>query len=187
MQKLLPNACYIGFTGTPLKKKDKNTAAKFGGIIDAYTIDQAVRDKAVVPLLYEGRRIPQEIDRRAIDAWLERVAERLTPDRRRALKDKLSSLRRSSLDDQRIFMSAWDISEHFDRNVPRPLKDKLATKSKPAAIKYKECLDELGVVTSEVLISGPDTREGDEDLDRANEEEIRAFWNRMMERYGTEK
>ena len=36
MQKVLPNACYIGFTGTPLKKKDKNTAAKFGGVIDAY-------------------------------------------------------------------------------------------------------------------------------------------------------
>ncbi len=64
MQKLMPNACYIGFTGTPLKKKDKNTAAKFGGIIDAYTIDQAVKDKVVTPLLYERRRIPAEDDRK---------------------------------------------------------------------------------------------------------------------------
>jgi type I restriction enzyme R subunit len=65
MRKVLPNACYIGFTGTPLKKKDKNTAAKFGGFIDAYTIAEAVRDKAVVPLLYEGRRVPPETERRS--------------------------------------------------------------------------------------------------------------------------
>ncbi len=187
MQKVLPNACYIGFTGTPLKKKDKNTAAKFGGIIDAYTIDQAVRDKATVPLLYEGRRIPREIDERAIDAWFERAGERLTPDQRRDLKEKLYSLRRLSLDDQRIFMVAWDISEHFSRNVPRSFKAQLATGSKIAAIKYKECLDELGLVTSEVLISGPDTRESDEDLERASEKEIRAFWKQIMEKYGDEK
>ncbi|HEY8461620.1 MAG TPA: HsdR family type I site-specific deoxyribonuclease, partial [Blastocatellia bacterium] len=64
MQKVLPKACYIGFTGTPLKRKDKNTAAKFGGFIDAYTIDDAVRDKAVLPLLYESRRVPHETDER---------------------------------------------------------------------------------------------------------------------------
>ena len=53
MQKTLPNACFIALTGTPLFKKDKSTAAKFGGIIDAYTVYQAVNDKTVVPLLYE--------------------------------------------------------------------------------------------------------------------------------------
>ena len=56
MRKVFPNACYIGFTGTPLLKKDKSTAAKFGGFIEPmYTIDQAVEDKMVVRLLYEGR------------------------------------------------------------------------------------------------------------------------------------
>jgi type I restriction enzyme, R subunit len=142
MQKVLPNACYIGFTGTPLKKKDKNTAAKFGGIIDAYTINEAVRDKAVTPLLYEARRVPRGVDRR-------------------------------------ILKVARDISEHFSRNVPKPFKAQLATESKTAAIKYKQCMDEIGLVTSEVLISGPEAHEG--------EEEVRAFWRRMMERYGSEK
>ncbi len=150
MQKVLPNACYIGFTGTPLKKKDKNTAAKFGGIIDAYTIDEAVRDKAVAPLLYEGRGVPRGADRR-------------------------------------IFAVARDISEHFSQNVPKPFKAQLATESKIAAIKYKQCLDEIGLVTSEVLISGPEAREGDEAFERAGDEEVRAFWRRMMERYGSEK
>jgi type I restriction enzyme, R subunit len=142
MQKVLPNACYIGFTGTPLKKKDKNTAAKFGGIIDAYTINEAVRDKAVTPLLYECRRVPRGVDRR-------------------------------------ILTVARDISEHFSRNVPKPFKAQVATESKTAAIKYKQCMDEIGLVTSEVLISGPEANEG--------EEEVRAFWRRMMERYGSEK
>src|SRR5262249_48876898 len=150
MRKVLPNACYIGFTGTPLKKKDRDTAAKFGGIIDAYKIDEAVRDKAVVPLLYEGRRIPREVDRR-------------------------------------IFMVAQDISEHFSKNVPKPFKAPLATESKRAASIYKERLDELGLVTSEVLISGPDAREGEEAFERAGEEEVQAFWKRMMERYGNDK
>ena len=55
MEKTLPNACFIALTGTPLFKKDKSTLQKFGSLIDAYTVDKAVRDKAVVPLLYEGR------------------------------------------------------------------------------------------------------------------------------------
>jgi type I restriction enzyme R subunit len=53
MQKTLPNACFIAMTGTPLMKDEKSTAKKFGGIIDSYTVDEAVADKAVVPLLYE--------------------------------------------------------------------------------------------------------------------------------------
>ena len=64
MEKVLPKACFIGFTGTPLMKREKNTARRFGGLIEpAYTIDQAVKDKAVVPLLYEGRHVLQEVDR----------------------------------------------------------------------------------------------------------------------------
>lgn len=55
MQKTLPNACFIALTGTPLFKKDKNTLNRFGTLIDQYTVDKAVKDKAVVPLLYEGR------------------------------------------------------------------------------------------------------------------------------------
>ena len=59
MRKILPKACYIGFTGTPLLKKEKSTLQKFGGLIHKYTIDDAVRDGAVVPLLYEGRLVDQ--------------------------------------------------------------------------------------------------------------------------------
>ena len=54
MRQLLPNACYLGFTGTPLLKKDKNTLSTFGRLIHRYAIDEAVADEAVVPLLYEA-------------------------------------------------------------------------------------------------------------------------------------
>ena len=71
----MPNACYIGFTGTPLMNRDRATAEQFGGLIHTYTIDDAVADKAVVPLLYEGRHALQEVNKEAIDKWFDRVCE----------------------------------------------------------------------------------------------------------------
>ena len=55
MRAALPNACFLGFTGTPIDKKDKSTLTTFGPYIDTYTIEQAVADKATVPIYYEGR------------------------------------------------------------------------------------------------------------------------------------
>lgn len=78
MQKTLPNACFIAMTGTPLFHKDKSTAGKFGGIIDSYTVDQAVNDKAVVPLLYEGRVALQKVNENPIDTFFGMVSEPLT-------------------------------------------------------------------------------------------------------------
>jgi type I restriction enzyme R subunit len=188
MQKVLPNACYIGFTGTPLKKKDKNTAAKFGGLIDAYPIDQAVKDKTVVPLLYEGRHVLQEVDQKAIDTWFERVTKPLTAEQRQELKRRMSSHTQLNKADQKIYLTAWDICEHFRQNWQgTPFKAQLAADSKLSALKFKKFLDEFGQVSSEVLISGPDTREGNEAFERAGEEEVQTFWKQVLEKYGSEK
>lgn len=188
MQKVLPNACYIGFTGTPIMKKDKNTAQRFGGIIDKYTIDQAVKDKSVVPLLYEGRHILQEVDQKAIDKWFEIVAKLLNTEQRADLKRKFASANQLNKADRKIYLTAYDISEHFRQNWQgTPFKAQLTADSKASALKFKKYLDEFGQVTSDVLISGPDTREGNEDIYRVGEEEVQAFWKRMMEKYGTEK
>src|SRR5690606_13120444 len=67
MKRIVPNASYIGFTGTPLMKSEKNTSKKFGGFIHKYTIDQAVKDGAVLPLLYEGRSAKLSINKAQID------------------------------------------------------------------------------------------------------------------------
>lgn len=188
MQKVLPNACYIGFTGTPLMKKDKNTAQRFGGIIDKYTIDQAVKDKSVVPLLYEGRHILQEVDQKAIDKWFEIVAKPLSTEQRADLKRKFASANQLNKADRKIYLTTYDVSEHFRQNWQgTPFKAQLTADSKASALKFKKYLDEFGQVTSEVLISSPDTREGNEDIYRVGEEEVQAFWKRMMEKHGTEK
>ncbi len=76
MRKIFPNACYLGFTGTPILNTERNTAAKFGGIIPGtvYSINQAVADKAVVPLLYLARSLKEHNLLQAI-ARVNRAAE----------------------------------------------------------------------------------------------------------------
>jgi len=80
MRKPLPNASFFGFPGPPSTRKEKNTINKFGGLIDTYTIRQAVDDKAVVPLLYEGRDVEQQVDRKTIDRWFDQLTVNLTPE-----------------------------------------------------------------------------------------------------------
>ena len=76
---MLPNACFLGFTGTPVFKSQLPTIQRFGGLIGtAYTIDQAVADKAVVSLLYEGRHVKQHVDQISIDEWFRRYTAGLT-------------------------------------------------------------------------------------------------------------
>jgi type I restriction enzyme R subunit len=76
MKQVFPNACYIGFTGTPLLKKEKSTATKFGGFIHTYPMRKAVEDKAVTPILYEGRMSELHGDQKAIDKWFDRITKR---------------------------------------------------------------------------------------------------------------
>src|SRR5439155_18953261 len=90
MKRMFPNACYLGFTGTPLMKKEKSTAARLAGLIDIYAIDQAVKDGAVVPLLYEGRHVEQDVNTNGIDTWFERISKDLTPDQKADLKRKFA-------------------------------------------------------------------------------------------------
>ncbi|MCB1379508.1 MAG: type I restriction endonuclease subunit R [Alphaproteobacteria bacterium] len=187
MRKIFPNACYLGFTGTPILKDEKNTAAKFGGIIDVYAINQAVKDKAVVPLLYEGRHVEQRVDETAIDAWFERVCAGLSEDQKADLKRKYARTARLFQTEQTIALIAFDVSEHFRRTWKGTgFKGQLVTPSKRSAILYKKALDELGVVTSEVIISPPDDREGEDRIEEASSDEVKRFWKTAMDRYGDE-
>lgn len=187
MKKVLPNACYIGFTGTPLFKNEKSTANKFGGFIDKYTIDEAVADKAVVPLLYEGRHVLQDVDQKSIDTWFDRVCEPLTEYQVVDLKRKFSKIEKLNLTDQKIYMIAYDVSEHYSKNWQGTgFKAQIATDSKDAALKFKKYLDEIGKVPTEVVISSPDEREGYEDIYEDPKEEVQKFWKNMMKRFGSE-
>ena len=189
MQKTLPNACFIAMTGTPLMRKEKSTAAKFGGIIlPVYTVDQAVKDGAVVPLLYEGRIVPQIVHENAIDSFFSQVSEPLTDLQKVDLKKKFSRADQLNQAEQRVYTIAWDISKHYRDNWQGTgFKAQLVCPRKRIAIKYKEFFDQIGMVSSEVLITAPDSREGEETAYGDTSEEIKAFWRQMMDEHGTPK
>lgn len=188
MRTIIKMGCYIGFTGTPLMKKEKNTADKFGGIIDKYTIDQAVQDKAVVPLLYEGRQVLQEVNQKPIDTYFDLISEPFTEYQKSDLKKKFANHQHLNEADQRINRCAWDISLHYNRNWRGTgFKGQLACSSKLAAIKYKEYFDEIGLVKAEVIISQPDTREGTDSIYKEPNDKVAKFWKGRMQQFGTEK
>ncbi len=188
MKRMFPNACYLGFTGTPLMKKEKSTAARFGGLIDIYAIDQAVKDGAVVPLLYEGRHVEQDVNRNGIDVWFERVSRDLTPDQRADLKRKFARYSEIGQTEPTIYCIAYDVSDHYAKNWKGTgFKAQLATRSKRAALLFKRALDEIGMVSSEVIISAPDDREGYDEVGDESREEVVRFWKKMMAQYGDEK
>ena len=187
MNRVLPNACKIAFTGTPLMKKDKNTARTFGGIIKpVYTVKQAVEDKAVVPLLYEGRIVPQSVNEEPIDNFFGMVCEDLTEYQTTDLKKKFSRTDSLNQTEQRIYAISIDISKHYADNWQNTgFKAMLVTPKKKVAIQYKKFLDEIGKVSSEVLITAPDDREGEEIAYGDTAQEVKDFWKRMMDEHGT--
>lgn len=189
MQKTLPNACFIAMTGTPLFKKDKSTAAKFGGIIDTYTVDMAVSDKAVVPLLYEGRHAYQQVNEKPIDTFFNLVTESLNDMQRADLEKKFSRKEHLNVAEQKIYAICWDISLHFRDNFKdrTPFKGQLVCQGKEAAIKYKNFLDEIGMISSEVLISPPDDREGEDSAFGETSDRLKSFWKKMMDEHGNAK
>ena len=187
MRRLLPQACYLGFTGTPLLKKEKNTLSTFGGLIHKYAIDEAVADGAVVPLLYEGRLVEQQLAGDVIDRWFDKISEGLTDKQKADLKRKFSRMDALSKTGQAIRAKAFDISEHFRQHwQDTGFKAQLVAPSKAAAVRFKDVLDEIGHVTSEIIISPPDDNEGNEEVDRESKDLVRRFWDSVMARFKTE-
>lgn len=185
MERVLPHACFIALTGTPLFKKDKNTLSKFGKLIDHYTVDQAVKDGAVVPLLYEGRHTAQTVNAAALDNFFSMIAEPLTEYERKDLKKKFSRADQLNKADQKVYAQAWDIAKHFEKNFQGTgFKGQLVAPNKETAIKYKEFLDATTLVSSEVVISAIDDREGEDSAYGASSGRLNSFWKRMMEEHG---
>lgn len=185
MRSVFPNACYIGFTGTPLMKSEKNTMARFGRLIHKYTIRDGVEDGAIVPLIYEGRFVEQKVDEENIDLWFKQTTRRLTEAQREDLRRKWSSIRRLTSTDARIKRIALDISEHFIEGYKDTgFKAMLATNYKRDAIRYLECFEQFGDLNCAVVISPPDMREGVDDADEGADDLVVSFWSKMMRQYG---
>jgi type I restriction enzyme R subunit len=120
LRDALPNASFIGFTGTPIEADDVNTPAVFGDYIDVYDITRAVEDGATVPIYYESRlariELPEE-ERPRIDAEIEALTEDETLTEQEKLKQKWSTVEALVGAEKRLKMVAADIVDHFEHRI----------------------------------------------------------------------
>lgn len=120
MRDALPNASFVGFTGTPIELKDANTRAVFGDYISIYDIQRAVEDKATVPIYYESRLAKLTLDENEkpnIDPEFEEVTEGEEVDRQEKLKTKWAQLESVVGTKKRLKLIAEDIVNHFESRL----------------------------------------------------------------------
>jgi len=120
MRDALPNASFIGFTGTPIEKADANTRAVFGEYISVYDIQRAVEDKATVPIYYESRLAKLQLDERErpkIDPSFEEVTEGEEVERRERLRTKWAALEAVVGTEKRLKTIAEDLVGHFEARL----------------------------------------------------------------------
>lgn len=172
MTRVLPNAAKIAFTGTPLMQKQpqdksrkilpaKDTYEKFGPLIDKYTLQDAIDDKVTVPIVYEGRVIPQKVTSQQIDTHLKHITIGLTEQARRDLEMKYSRFVAVAQTEARLNMIAFDIHEHFISYVkPKGFKAMLTCSSREEAVKLFYKLRKLGGIVPAVVITPNSAKEG---------------------------
>ena len=158
MKKIIPNAIFIGFTGTPLLNKDKkNSLEIFGGYIHTYKYDQAVEDKVVLDLQYEARRIDQKLtSKERIDKWFQAKTRGLTDNARTDLKKKWATMRQVLSSQDRLEKIAGDISLDMETK-PRLMSGKgnaiLVAGSIYEACKYYEIFQKIGLKKCAIITS----------------------------------
>lgn len=145
LQATLPDAHFYGFTGTPIKSTDKDTYARFSvageGYLDKYGIDDAVRDGATVPILYEGRKADWAINEAEIDILFDRWFVDLPDEKREALKRKGLTVATLAKHPERIRLIALDIWEHFKQVCqPDGFKAQIVAVDREAVILYRAAL-----------------------------------------------
>lgn len=147
LRDALPNASFIGFTGTPIEADDVNTPAVFGDYIDVYDISRAVEDGATVPIYYESRlaRIeldPDEIPK--IDSEVEAIAEDDDLAKQERLKRKWSNVEALVGSDKRIDLVAKDLVEHFEnRTAAQRGKAMIVCMSRRICVKLHDAIVKL--------------------------------------------
>lgn len=130
-----------------------------------------------------------DINEEAVNRWFEKITSNLSDAQRTDLKRKFAKKGSIYGAANRIELIAWDIATHFNENVKKlglGLKGQVATDSKLDAIRYKKALDETGLVTSAVIISAPDTREGNSEVDEDTLPEVQKWWKQTMAVHGND-
>lgn len=175
MNRVLPRAIKIAFTGTPLIQKQpkernrkilpaKDTYAKFGPLIDKYTLQDAIDDKVTVPIVYEGRVIPQRVTSQQINAHLKHITVGLTEKAREDLEVKYSRFVAVAQTEPRLNMIAFDLHEHFINYVkPKGFKAMLTCASRAEAVLLFYKLKDLGGISPAVVITPNSAKEGEDE------------------------
>lgn len=158
MKELLPDALFIGFTGTPLLKTDKKKSIEvFGRYIHTYKFDEAVKDGVVLDLLYEARDVDQKItDQKGIDEWFDTVTRGMNDLPKAELKQKWGTMQKILSTKDRLQKVAFDIIKDF-RVKPR-LKDgrgnaMLVSRSIYEACRYYEIFQQFGFKKCAIVTS----------------------------------
>jgi len=147
LRDALPNASFIGFTGTPIEADDVNTPAVFGNYIDVYDISRAVEDGATVPIYYESRLARIELDedeKPKIDAEIEELTEEDDLIEQERFKKKWSTIEALVGSDKRIELVAKDLVDHYEaRTAAMPGKAMVVCMSRRICIKLHDAIVKL--------------------------------------------
>jgi type I restriction enzyme R subunit len=179
MLRTIPNACYIAFTGTPLLK-DEKTRNKFGDFIDQYTIDDALQDNIVLPLIYEGRYVPLYDDAKQIDRRWDRVSENLTA-KQRYIAERTAKKKVIAENPDGIREICHDIQKHYiERFQGTGLKAQLVAPSKYTALTMQKFFEHEGKIKTALVISDENGEIAEED---ENRQAIDHYQKEMKVRY----
>ncbi len=154
MRRALPNACFLGFTGTPIDKKDRSTFSTFGPYIHTYTIKEAVDDGATVPIYYEGRMAEMHVEGQTIDAIFDRIFKDYNDEELDLIKSKYATEAAIAGASKRVEQICLDIIKHYEEHIaPNGFKAQLVAVNRETAVLYKETLDRLGAPESALIMS----------------------------------
>lgn len=182
MNRIIPSACYIGFTGTPLMKDEKESWRKFGGYIDKYTIDDALADKIILPLIYEGRYVDLVQNEEQIDRHVERITANLNAKQKRDLQKYIGS-KIIKDNPQRIVEISYDIEQHFISHFQNTgLKAQIVAPSKYSAILFQQFLQTRGNLHTAVVIS--DEHDDGDETD-IHKKEVVKYLDSIREKQGS--
>jgi type I restriction enzyme R subunit len=154
MKKILKNAFFFGFTGTPIAKEERNTYETFGyplkeeGYLDKYFVEESIKDNFTLPIVYQPRlerevHLKKEDLRVFLESPFEELKETEKEKIERAVSQKLNKIRVFLENPKRIKEITKDIIKHFKENLNGKFKAMVVTGSRKACVLYKRALDEI--------------------------------------------
>jgi type I restriction enzyme R subunit len=179
MSKIIPNACYIAFTGTPLLK-DEKSRQKFGNFIDKYTIDDALADNIILPLIYEGRYVGLIQDSSEIDKQYERLTADFSDEQKRQAQKNIKN-KIIKANPKRIAEIAYDIEKHYlAKFKDSGLKAQVVAPSKFSALLFQKYFSQNGKINSAIVISDENGIVSEDD---EHKKEVESYLKKIKEKH----